>query len=130
MQRRTPRCAAAAVPESPAPPCPSRLRGRARVAQRDQWASMLPAFYGTAELSSSDVDRLWSAVHFVLTNRAARSTTWGVPEVTAACQAQLAALPAYRSAVAVAITRMAATYDRQAAARTINKTYITFFTPF
>ena len=92
---------------------------------------MRPSFAdNSSELSSSDVDRLWSAVTFILTNRAARTATWGVPEVATACQAQLAALPAYRSSVAVAITRMAATYDRAAAARTVNRTYITFFTPF
>jgi hypothetical protein len=98
---------------------------------REQWTSMRPSFADNgSELSSSDVDRLWSAVTFILTNRAARAATWGVPEVAAACQAQLAAVPAYRSSVAVAITRMAATFDRATAARTVNRAYITFFTPF
>jgi hypothetical protein len=98
---------------------------------REHWTSMRPSFAdSSSELSSSDVDRLWSAVTFILTNRAARAATWGVPEVAAACQAQLAAVPAYRSSVAVAITRMAATFDRAAAARTVNRAYITFFTPF
>jgi hypothetical protein len=48
-------------------------------AQRDRWASMLPAFYGSAELSSSDVDRLWGAVTHSLTNRATCSLEWGEP---------------------------------------------------
>ena len=40
---------------------------------REHWTSMRPSFANSSiELSSSDVDRLWSAVTFILTNRAAR----------------------------------------------------------
>ena len=97
---------------------------------RQHWTDLLPVFAGAAELSSSDVDHLWSAVHFILALRAGRSTTWGVPEVASFCQAQLAALPAYRAAVAVAISRSVASFDRPTAARLVNRSYITFFTAF
>ena len=97
---------------------------------RQHWTDLLPVFAGAAELSSSDVDHLWSAVQFILTLRASRSTTWGVPEVASSCQAQLDAIPAYRAAVAVAVSRSAASFDRSTAARLVNRSYITFFTAF
>ena len=99
-------------------------------AQRDQWTAMLPAFYGPAELSSSDVDRLWGAVTHALTNRATCSLQWGEPQVSDACRDQLLAIPAYRAAVAASITRSASSYDRATTAQIVNKTYLTFFLPF
>jgi hypothetical protein len=47
---------------------------------------MLPSLASHAELSSIQINHLWSGVTFVMTVRAARSATWGVPEVEAACR--------------------------------------------
>ncbi len=82
---------------------------------------MLPAFYDPAEVSSSDVDRLWGAVTHALTNRATCSLQWGEPQVSDARRDQLLAIPAYRAAVAASITRSAASYDRAATAQIVNK---------
>jgi hypothetical protein len=91
---------------------------------------MLPAFCCAAELSSSDVDRLWEAVTHSLTNCATYSLEWGEPQVSDSCRDQLLAILAYRAAIASSITRSAASYDRAAAAQIVNKAYLTFFLPF
>ena len=121
---------AAAGPGAPTAFSDNLTRDTYLLSLRTHWAEMRPSFCSTSELSSTDVNRLWAAVTFVLTIRAARAMTWGVAEVAEACQAQLDALPAYRSAVSVAITRAAATLDRASAALAVNKSYLTFLAPF
>ena len=95
-----------------------------------QWPALMQAFGGHHELGSTSVNNLWSAVTFIMTLRAARSSHWNVPEVEEACRSQLDALPAYRSAVANVAARLAAAYDPAEAARQINKCYAAFFLPF
>ena len=97
---------------------------------RNHWNAMTAAFASDTELSSSHTNNLWAGPTFIMRLRAARSATWGVPEVEASCRAQLLALPAYRSAIATAITRVASTFVGAAAARSVNKAYLTFFSPF
>ena len=97
---------------------------------RAHWNSMTEAFASNTELSSSHTNNLWAGPTFIMRLRAARSAAWGVPEVEAACRAQLHALPAYRSAIATAITRVASTFTGAAAARSVNKAYLAFFSPF
>ena len=94
------------------------------------WNSMTKAFASDTELNSSHTNNLWAGPTFIMSLRAARSAAWGVPEVEAACRAQLNALPTYRSAIATAITRVASTFTGAAAARSVNKAYLTFFSPF
>ncbi len=77
------------------------------VTLRECWQEALPAFAADGELSGSHVENLWRGAHFILTVWAARSTTWGVPEVETACNEQFSSLPAYRSAVASVINRVA-----------------------
>ena len=77
---------------------------------RDHWTAALPAFAADTELSGSHVNNLWGGVHSIMTIRATRSPTWGVQEVEDACCEQLASLPAYRSAVASVISRVATAY--------------------
>ena len=77
---------------------------------RECWQEALPAFAADGELSGSHVENLWRGATFIFTVRAARSSTWGVPEVEEACTAQLASLPAYCSAVASVINRVARAY--------------------
>ena len=96
---------------------------------RNTWNAMLPALSSPAELSSTQVNHLWSGVTFVMTVRAARSSTWGVPEVETACRQQLADLPAYRTAIATVVSRMATAYDAPAAGRAVNRVYLLFFLP-
>ena len=91
---------------------------------------MTEAFASDTELNSSHTNNLWAGPTFIMSLRAARSAAWGVPEVEAACRAQLNALPTYRSAIATAITRVASTFTGAAAARSVNKAYLTFFSPF
>ncbi len=95
-----------------------------------QWPALLQSFGADAEIGSTSVNNLWSAVTFVMTLRATRSHYWGVAEVEEACRAQLDALPAYRSAVANVAARLATSYDMPEAARQINKCYAAFFLPF
>jgi hypothetical protein len=95
-----------------------------------QCPALLLSFGADAEIGSTSVNNLWSAVTFVMTLRATRSSHWGVPEVEEACRSQLDALPAYRSAVANVAARLATAYDMPEAARQINKCYAAFFLPF
>ena len=91
---------------------------------------MLPALSSDAELSSTHVNNLWAGATFVMTLRAARSATWGVPEVEAGCRSQLDGLPAYRASIATVLSRIASAYQGVEAARSINKAYLQFFLPF
>ena len=97
---------------------------------REQWTTMLPALAADAELSSTHVNNLWAGATFVMTLRAARSAAWGVPEVEAGCRAQLAGLPAYRTAIATVLSRVSSAYTGAEAARSINRAYLQFFLPF
>ena len=97
---------------------------------RGQWADMLPAFQAGAELSSTHVNTLWGGATFVMTLRAARSATWGVPEVMSGCRTQLEALPTYRASIAEVLARVASAYSASEAARSINRAYLQFFLPF
>ena len=67
---------------------------------------------------------------FIFTVRAARSSTWGVPEVEEACNAHLTSLPAYRSAVASVINRVARAYTGADIPRAVNRAYLQFSLPF
>jgi hypothetical protein len=49
--------------------------------------------------------------------------------VEAACRQQLADLPAYRTAIATVVARMATAYDAPAAGRAVNRVYLLFFLP-
>ncbi len=51
------------------------------------------SFCDAYEISSTNVSRLWDGVTFIMQARAARSLSWGCPEVATACQEQLDALP-------------------------------------
>jgi hypothetical protein len=97
---------------------------------QSQWPVLLQSFGADAEIGSTSVNNLWSAVTFVMTLHATRSHYWGVSEVEEACRSQLDALPAYRSAVANVAMRLATAYDMPEAARQINKCYAAFFLPF
>ena len=61
---------------------------------------------------------------------AARATTWGCQEVELACKEQYEAIPAYRAAVATAVSRVAMTLPAVDAARSVNSAYLNFFLPF
>ncbi len=84
--------------------------GRSSVLQEfnKNWDAMEYSFSGAFEISGTNVSRLWDGVTFIMQARAARSLAWGCPEVSAACQEQLDSLPAYRAAVATAISKAAA----------------------
>ena len=97
---------------------------------RDHWTAALPAFTADTELSGSHVNNLWGGVHFIMSIRAARSSSWGVQEVADACCEQLASLPAYRSAVASVISRVATAYTGVEVPRSVNRAYLQFFLPF
>ena len=97
---------------------------------RECWQEALPAFAADGELSGSHVDNLWRGAHFIFTVRAARSATWGVPEVETACNEQLSSLSAYRSAVASVINRVARAYAGVDIPRAVNRAYLQFFLPF
>ena len=62
-------------------------------------------FGGPFEISCTNVSRLWDGVSFVMQARAAPATSWKCPEVESACKEQFEALPAYRAAVATAVSR-------------------------
>jgi hypothetical protein len=94
---------------------------------------MLSAFAKDQELSCTIVSRLWNGVTFVMRIRAARATTWNVPEVSMACRAQADGLRAYRAAIASALAMASAAYPDAEAARFVtfvNKAYLEFFLPF
>jgi hypothetical protein len=97
---------------------------------REHWNDALLAFPSDVELSGSHVNNLWGGVHFIMTVRASRSSTWGVPEVEEACAQQLASLSSYRSGVASAIARVAKTYVGLEIPRAVNRAYLQFFLPF
>jgi hypothetical protein len=97
---------------------------------RDMWRKIAPAFPLDTELSGTMVNQLWAAVTYVMTIRADRSATYGVPEVEADCRRQLAELPAYRSAIAAAVARAADYADHGSGPHPINIAYLNFFLPF
>jgi hypothetical protein len=106
--------------------------GRRAVLQEfnKNWEAMEHSFSGAFEISGTNVSRLWDGVTFIMQARAARSLSWGCPEVSAACQEQLDSLPAYRAAVATAISKAAAALPPLAAAHSVNKAYLQLFLPF
>jgi hypothetical protein len=57
---------------------------------RDMWRKIAPVFPLETELSCTMVNQLWAAVTYVMTIRADRSSTYGVPEMEADCRRQLA----------------------------------------
>jgi hypothetical protein len=61
---------------------------------------------------------------------AVHSASYGVPEVEADCRRQLAELPAYRAAIAAAVTRAADYADHGSGPHPINIAYLNFFLPF
>ena len=95
-----------------------------------QWVEMLPAFQSPAELSSTHINTLWAGATFIMTIRASRAASWGVPEVEQSCRAQLEALPTYRAAIASVLARVASAHRPAEAPRFINKSYLQFFLPF
>ena len=97
---------------------------------RENWTDALLAFPSDVELSGSHVNNLWAGVTFIMTVRASRSSTWGVPEVEEACAQQLASLPSYRSGVASVIARVAKAYTGLEIPRAVNRAYLQFFLPF
>ena len=94
------------------------------------WTGMEHLFGGPFEISGTNVSRLWDGVSFIMQARAARATSWNCPEVEAACKEQFEGLPAYRAAVASAVSRAATALPPPAAARSVNKAYLQFFLPF
>jgi hypothetical protein len=82
---------------------------------------MLPAFQSPAELSSTHINTLWAGATFIMTIRASRAASWGVPEVEQSCRAQLEALPTYRAAIASVLARVASAHRPAEAPRFINK---------
>jgi hypothetical protein len=98
---------------------------------RDMWRKIAPAFPLGTELSGTMVNQLWAAVTYVMTIRADRSSTYGVPEMEADCRRQLAELPAYRAAIAAAVARAADYADHGSGPHPIiNIAYLNFFLPF
>ena len=63
------------------------------------------------------------------TLRAARSASWGVPEVEQGCREQLEALPKYRASISAVLARVASAHQASDAPRYINKSYLLFFLP-
>ena len=94
------------------------------------WPEIETALAAPHELSSTIVNRLWAGVVFIMTLRAARSTTWGVPEVADACKAQLDALPSYRTNITTTLARVSSAYVGAEVARSVNRAYAQFFLPF
>jgi hypothetical protein len=97
---------------------------------RTRWASIEDSFSSGHELSGTNVNRLWEGVSFVMQARAARATTWGCPEVELACKEQCEAIPAYRAAIATAVSRTAVALSAVDGARSVNSAYLNFFLPF
>ena len=79
------------------------------------------------EISGTNVSRLWDGISFVMQARAARATSWGCPEVETAWKEQFDGLPAYRAAVASAVSIINFLRPRP---RLVNKAYLQFFLPF
>ncbi len=97
---------------------------------RGMWRKIAPAFPLETELSGTMVNQLWAAVIYVMTIRADRSATYGVPKVEADCRRQLAELTAYRAAIAAAVARAADYADHGSGPHPINIAYLNFFLPF
>ena len=95
-----------------------------------QWVGMLSASQSPAELSSTHINNLWSGATFIMTIRAARAASWGVPEIEAGCLTQLEALPTYRASIASVLARVASAHRPVDAPLFINKSYLQFFLPF
>ena len=101
----------AAVPTAPGQSLSDTVTRDAHLrALREHWNDALLAFPSDGELSGTHINNLWGGVHFIMTVRASRSSTWGVPEVEEACAQQLSSLPSYRSGVASVIARVAKAY--------------------
>ena len=96
---------------------------------KTQWTSIEPALRLQTELSGTFVNSLWSGVTLVFQIRASRAESWGVPEVLDACRQQLAALPAYRTAIASAVARAAESPSSLTGPHPINVAYANFFIP-
>jgi hypothetical protein len=97
---------------------------------RDQWKLIAAALPLHTELSGTMVNQLWSAVTYVMTIRADRSATYGIPEIEADCRRQLAELGPYRSAIAVAVARTTDYSDHVSGPHPINVAYLHLFLPF
>jgi hypothetical protein len=93
------------------------------------WTSIEPALRLPTELSGTFVNTLWAGVTLVFQIRAGRAESWGVPEVLEACLQQLAALPAYRTAIASAVARASESPTSSTGAHPINVAYANFFVP-
>ena len=91
---------------------------------RECWQEALPAFASDGKLSGSHVENLWRGAHFILTVRAARLATLGAAEVEEACNTQLSSFPAYSSAVASVINRVARAYAGADIPRAVNRAYL------
>jgi hypothetical protein len=52
------------------------------------WSLMENHFGGAHEISGTNVSRLWDGVCFIMQASAARSTSWGCPEIETACREQ------------------------------------------
>ena len=94
------------------------------------WPETEAALASTYELSNTIVNRLWAGVVFIMTLRAARSATWGVPEVAEACKTQLDALTVYRTIITTTLARVSSAYVGAEVARSVNRAYAQFFLPF
>ena len=97
---------------------------------RDQWSAISVALTRDLELSGTQLNRLWDGVSYIMRTRAARATTWGVPEITTACRTQYEALTTYRTSVASALARASAALPDVEAAKYVNRSYAEFFLPF
>ena len=97
---------------------------------RDQWSAVSVALTRDLELSGTQLNRLWDGVSYIMRIRAARATTWGVPEIATACKTQYEALSKYRTSVASALARTSAALPEAEAAKFVNRAYAEFFLPF
>jgi hypothetical protein len=96
---------------------------------KTQWTAIEPSLRLPTELSGTFVNTLWAGVTLVFQIRAGRAESWGVPEVLEACLQQLAALPAYRTAIASAVARASESPSSSAGPHPINVAYANFFVP-
>jgi hypothetical protein len=97
---------------------------------RNDCYKMEGCFNNGHELSSTNVNRLWEGVSFVMQARATRAATWGCAEVADACRAQYEALSSYRAAIATAVSRVASAFSAAETARNKNTVYLNIFVPF
>jgi hypothetical protein len=70
---------------------------------KNRLASIKPAFCLSAELSCTIANILWQGVTLAFQFSVGRAETWNCLEVLEACRVQLAALAAYRTAIARAV---------------------------